>query len=69
MLKPEANERLTIDEVLANDRVKPSVHKLLAMPEYKNEYIHAEKCFRASEHGKELTGSQPSGPEDEAWYN
>jgi len=40
MLKPEATDRLTIDEVIANDRVQPSVNKLLAMPEYKKEYIN-----------------------------
>jgi len=69
MLKPEATDRLTIDEVIANDRVQPSVNKLLAMPEYKKEYINSEKCFRQGEAGQALTGSQPSGMEDEAWFD
>jgi len=62
MLKPEATDRLTIDEVIANDRVQPSVNKLLAMPEYKKEYINSEKCSRQGEAGQALT-------EDEAWFD
>jgi hypothetical protein len=46
ILKPEARERLTIDEVIGNGRVRPSVERVLNTPEFKAEYIMSEKHAR-----------------------